>query len=70
MKNPLTLPGIEPATFRFVAQHLNHSAAAVDILSTDHIFCIRQILEKRGGGIYWGSTSAIYEGESKSKGNF
>jgi len=24
MKNPLTLAGIEPATFRFVAQHLNH----------------------------------------------
>ena len=24
--NPLTLPGIEPATFRFVAQHLNHCA--------------------------------------------
>ena len=26
MKNPLTPPGIEPATFRFVAQHLNHGA--------------------------------------------
>ena len=24
MKNPLTPAGIEPATFRFVAQHLNH----------------------------------------------
>ena len=24
MKNPLTLAGIEPATFRFLAQHLNH----------------------------------------------
>jgi len=29
MKNPLTLVGIEPATFRFVAQHLNHCATAV-----------------------------------------
>jgi len=29
MKNPLTLAGIEPATFRFVAQHLNHCATAV-----------------------------------------
>ena len=28
MKNPLTV-GIEPATFRFVAQHLNHCATAV-----------------------------------------
>jgi len=28
-KTPLTPPGIEPATFRFVAQHLNHCATAV-----------------------------------------
>jgi len=26
MKNPLTPAGIEPATSRFVAQHLNHCA--------------------------------------------
>ena len=29
MKNPLTLAGIEPTTFRLVAQHLNHCATAV-----------------------------------------
>jgi len=29
LKNPLILAGIEPATFRFVAQHLNHCATAV-----------------------------------------
>jgi len=29
MTNPLTPAGVEPATFRFVAQHLNHSATAV-----------------------------------------
>ena len=29
MQNPLTPAGIEPATFRFVAQHLNHCATAV-----------------------------------------
>jgi len=29
MKNPLTLAGIEPSTFRFVAQPLNHCATAV-----------------------------------------
>ena len=29
MKNPLTPAGIEPATFRFVAQHLNHFATTV-----------------------------------------
>ena len=28
MRNPLTPAGIEPATFRFVAQHLNHRATA------------------------------------------
>ena len=31
MKNPLTQPGIEPATFRFLAQHLNHYATAVPL---------------------------------------
>ena len=30
-KNPLTPAGIKPATFRFVAQHLNHCATAVPI---------------------------------------
>jgi len=29
MKDPLTPAGIEPATFRFEAQHLNHCATAV-----------------------------------------
>ena len=29
MKNPVTPAGIEPATFRFVAQHPNHCATAV-----------------------------------------
>jgi hypothetical protein len=29
MKNPLTPVGIEPATFGFVAQHLNHCASTV-----------------------------------------
>jgi hypothetical protein len=29
MKNPLTSAGIEPTTFRFVAQHLKHCATAV-----------------------------------------
>ena len=29
MKNPLTLAGIEPATFWFVSQHLNHCATVV-----------------------------------------
>ena len=29
MKNPVTPAGIEQATFRFVAQYLNHCATAV-----------------------------------------
>jgi len=31
MKNSLTPPGIEPATFGIVAQHLNHCATAVPL---------------------------------------
>ena len=31
MKSPLTPAGIEPATFRFVAQHFKHCATAVYI---------------------------------------
>jgi len=31
MKIPLTPAGIEPATFRFVVQHLNHCATAVPL---------------------------------------
>jgi len=34
MKNPLTPAWIEPATFRFVAQHLNHCPTAVPTVST------------------------------------
>jgi len=30
----MTPSGIEPATFRFVAQHLNHCATAVPISNT------------------------------------
>ena len=32
VKNPLTPAGIEPATFRFVAQRLNHYATAVPVV--------------------------------------
>ena len=40
MKISLTPAGIEPATFRFVAQHLNHCATAVP-LSPDIVRVIR-----------------------------
>ena len=46
MKNPMTLAGIEPATFRFVAQHLNHCATAVR-LCLIVLFLILSFLEIR-----------------------
>jgi len=44
MKNPLTSAGIEPATFRFVAQHLNHCATAVS-------GCVRTLHKGMGVGV-------------------
>ena len=35
-KIPMTLAGIKPATFRFVAQHLNHCATAVPNMYLNH----------------------------------
>ena len=50
MKNPMTQAGIEPATFRFVAQHLNHCATAVPFLTEG--FChIPQHLHARAGTV-------------------
>jgi len=37
MKNQLTPAGIKPATFRFVAQHLNHCATAVPL---QYVVCL------------------------------
>ena len=48
MKNPLTLAGIEPASFRFVAQHLNHSATAVPLAFCITCQFIPRILHARG----------------------
>jgi len=39
----MTQAGIEPATFRFVAQHLNHCATAVTLLKPTSYFIYRQI---------------------------
>ena len=47
MKNPLTPSGIEPATFRFVAQHFNHRATSVPlsaILSPSNIWGLERVL--------------------------
>ena len=40
MKNPLTPAGIEPATSRFVAQHLSHCATAVPILACPTVITV------------------------------
>ena len=37
MKNPLTPAGIEPATFRFVARHLNHCATVLRLIIRDTV---------------------------------
>ena len=45
MKNPLTPIGIEPATFRFVAKHLNHSGRGVSLIA--HLHLVRSIRKSR-----------------------
>ena len=40
MKNPVTPAGIEPATFRFVAQYLNQCATAVPLLDMINLIII------------------------------
>ena len=37
-KIPMTPAGMEPATFRFVAQHLNHCATAVPLYTSVYIY--------------------------------
>jgi hypothetical protein len=43
-KNPVTPSGIEPATFRFVAQYLNHCATAVPIFRDNNLKNIKHTL--------------------------
>jgi len=69
-KNPLTLVGIEPATFRFVAQHLNHCATAVPttsrniqkfyILPTEYLYLLYVSQEKRRSFPYTAWTTGFY----------
>ena len=43
MKSPLTPSGIEPATFRFVAQHLNPTKTLLVAVNTLHkLFTLRK----------------------------
>jgi len=47
IKNPVTLAGIKPATFRFVAQHLNHCATAVLSMALYSNMCRRCVPKNR-----------------------
>ena len=40
----MTLSGIEPATFQFVAQHLNHCATSVP-----HTTQVKKVIQKKQG---------------------
>ena len=58
MKNPLTA-GIEPATFRFVTQHLNHCATAVPVRDKN---CFSSMLTLHHRNPPSGSTSLLLSG--------
>ena len=47
MKISLTPAGIEPATFLFVAQHFNHCASAVPLVTGNALKCSRWDLRPR-----------------------
>ena len=58
MKNPVTPAGIEPATFRCVAQHHNHCATAVPVYQKYKNEIITLTVELHLSGI-WLSGSPI-----------
>jgi len=45
VKKPLTLAGLEPATFRVVAQHLNHCGTVVSSVFGSFIYSWKEISE-------------------------
>ena len=57
IKIPLTPAGIEPATLRFVAQHLNCCTTAVHRLNTSEREIFRRIQRRNMG---WGEGGADY----------
>ena len=59
MKNPLTPAGIEPATFRFVAQHLNHCATAVPVCR-ENFTLFNQVARCSGNNLSLNSSNSEY----------
>jgi len=64
MKNPLTPAGIEPATFRFVAQHLDHCATAVPSVL---LRMLENLQENSDIIILWTETEINKKKENKKK---
>ena len=59
----MTTAGIEPATFRIVAQHLNHCATAVPLVnllftSLEHFVCL--FVVEQGSSNYSGKLALVY----------
>ena len=52
-KNPLTPAGIEPGTFRFVAQHLNHCATAAALIIQFYSISRRDLKFIKISTTYW-----------------
>jgi len=54
IKNTLTPAGIEPATFRFVTQHLNHCAPAVPFSTVSKCILINYAMPSLfARALYW-----------------
>ena len=68
MKIPLTPAGIEPATFRFVAQHLNHCATTVPLptCTPANNHCNKQSIGSAEACFDWYCSLAIYRQEISS----
>jgi len=60
----MTPAGIEPATFRFVAQHLNHCATAVPKVDTGNKLMAIQQLQNTGHFILFPVITNIYNMET------
>jgi len=61
----MTPAGMEPATFRFVAQHLNHCATAVPKAGTGNKLMAIQQLQNTGHFIKFPVITNIYNMETK-----